>query len=250
MSERNKVSINVSGGSLKSPKIVVGVPDSGLVGTIACSYLVEQLNLEEIGYIDSELMPAVLVVHGSRPEYPIHIFGRGGIVVVLSEVPLTPRLSSAVAKELVSWAKSLRAEIIVGVTGLPSRRREESPDEKPAVLGVASDDRIVRSLKSFGAVPFEDGVISGLHASILKQSMATGQSGLVLMGESLIQFPDPLAASGVVEALGGLLSVKVDVKPLLKESEEIRLRLRELMQQTQAAEQQQQLQAKAPSVYG
>ncbi|MDA4118360.1 MAG: PAC2 family protein [Thaumarchaeota archaeon] len=249
MSERNKVSINVSGGSLKSPKVIVGVPDSGLVGTIACSYLVEQLKLEQIGYIDAEAMPPVLVVHESKPDYPVHIFGGGGVAVVLSEVPLPPRLSVEVAKDLVSWAKSQRAEMMVGVTGLPSRKREESPDEKPVVLGVANDETILKKMKAFGVAPFEDGMISGLHASLLKQCMAKGQSGLVLMVESLLQFPDPLAASGTVETLGGLLSVKVDVKPLLKQSEEIRLRLRQLMQQTQQAEQQQ-LPSKPAGVYG
>jgi uncharacterized protein len=210
---------------------------------------VEQLKLEQIGFIDSDLMPPVLVVHSSRLDYPVRIFGRGSIVIVLSEVPLAPRLSFEVVRELVSWAKAQRADMIVGVTGLPSKRREESPDEKPAVLAVSSDDEVLKSLRDFGAVPFEDGIISGLHASLLKQCMTSGQSGLVLMAESLLQFPDPLAASGAVEALGGLLSLKVDVKPLLKESEEIRLRLRELMQQTQQAEQRP-LQARPSGVYG
>ena len=250
MSERNKVHIKVTGGSLKNPKVIVGVPDSGLVGSIACSYLVEQLKLEQIGYIDSDLMPPVLVVHGSKPRYPVHFFGQGGIVVILSEVPLSPRLSLEVAKELVSWAQAQQAVMVIGVTGLPSRRREGSPDEKPVVLGVASDDELLEKIKAFGALPFEDGIISGLHASILKRCMEAGQSGGVLMAESLVQFPDPLAASRAVETLAGLLDVKVDIKSLLKESEEIRLKLRELMQQTQQAEQQQPLPAKPAGVYG
>jgi predicted ATP-grasp superfamily ATP-dependent carboligase len=60
------------------------------------------------------------------------------------------------------------------------------------------------------------------------------------MAESLIQFPDPNAAGEAIVVLGGLLSVKIELEPLMQEAEEIRLRNRELMQQTQEAQQQQQ----------
>jgi uncharacterized protein len=64
-----------------------------------------------------------------------------------------------------------------------------------------------------------------------------GQSGITLLAESLTQFPDPGAAASVLEVLAKLLSLNVDTKSLMAESEEIRLRSRELMQQTQQAAQ-------------
>jgi len=76
---------------ISKPNIIVGVPEAGLVGTISASYLIQQLKLPEAGYIDSELVPPVVVVHDSKPKRPIRIFGRDDVVIIASEVPLNPK---------------------------------------------------------------------------------------------------------------------------------------------------------------
>ena len=42
--------------------MLIGLPDVGLVGLIATSYLITELNLEEIAYMDSDLLPPVVVL--------------------------------------------------------------------------------------------------------------------------------------------------------------------------------------------
>jgi uncharacterized protein len=239
MSETSlRVVIKDSGPKVSKPNIIVGVPESGLVGTITCSYLIEQLKLTERGFIDSDLVPQVMIVHNSTATYPIHIFGKDNLLVVLSEVPLPPYASLEVAKELASWARSLKANLVIGVTGAPSKTRDESHGEgKPTVVGVGNTDAALDALKSSGALPFEDGIISGFYANLLKHCNANDQSSLTLLAESLSQFPDPAAAASILEVLSKLLSLSVDPQPLLKESEEIRLKSRELMAQTQMAAQ-------------
>jgi len=239
MSESSlRVVIKDSGPKLSKPNIIVGVPESGLVGTITCSYLMEQLKLPERGFIDSDLLPQVMIVHHSAVTYPIHIFGKDNLVVVLSEVPLPPYASLEVAKEIASWAKSLKANVVIGVTGAPSKARDESHGEgKPTVVGVGNTETSLAVLKSSGALPFEDGIISGFYANLLKHCNSNGQSSITLLAESLSQFPDPAAAASIIEVLGKLLSLSLDAQPLLKESEEIRLKSRELMAETQLAAQ-------------
>jgi uncharacterized protein len=233
-----RVQIVDSGPRVSRPNVVVGVPEAGLVGTIASSYIIEQLKLEERGYIDSDFMPPIMVVHNSTAGYPAHIFGRDNLIVVLSEVPLSGRLALEVAKEVAAWGKSMKANLVVGVTGAPSRKREEAQgDGKSTVMGVGNDQSSLQALKASGALPFEEGVISGFYASLLKYATKNQQSGAVLLAESLAQFPDPGAAVSIIEALDRLLSLKVDTKPLVQEAEGIRLRTRELMQQTQQAQQ-------------
>jgi len=226
------------GPKLNRPNIIVGVPEAGLVGTIASSYLIEQLKLEERGYVDSDYMPPVMVVHNSVVRYPIHIFGKDNTVVMLSEVPLMGRLSLEVAKEVASWARSVRASVVVGVTGAPSRKREEDQGEgEPTVVGVGNDEKSLEVIKTARALPFEEGVISGFYASLLKYCAKGGQSAAVLLAESLAQFPDPGASVAIIESLNRMLSLKVDTKSLVQEAEGIRLKTRELMQQTQQAQQ-------------
>ena len=233
-----RVEIRDHGPKVSKPKIIVGVPEAGLVGTITCSYLVEQLKMTERGFIDSDLFPQVMIVHNSAAVYPIHIFGKDNLLVVLSEVPLPPYASLEVAKEIASWAASLKADVVIGVTGAPSKARDESQGEgKPTVVGVGNSAAALQELKGSGASPFEDGIISGFYASLLKHCNVGGQSSITLLAESLTQFPDPAAAASLIEVLGKLLSLSLDTKSLMKESEEIRLRSRELMQQTQQAAQ-------------
>jgi len=87
----------------------------------------------------------------------------------------------------------------------------------------------------------------GTYAMLLKHCMAHAQSSVTLLAESYIQFPDPGAAAAVIEILNRLLSLEVNTKNLLEESEEIRIRNRELMSKTQQA--MQQARESLPGVY-
>src|SRR5881409_3095411 len=91
---------------ISNPVVIVGVPEAGLVGTIATSYIRDQLKLPELGYIESDLIPQVLVVHESKPRHPIRIFGRDNLVIVTAEIPLHARLSFELASQVAKWAKS------------------------------------------------------------------------------------------------------------------------------------------------
>jgi uncharacterized protein len=234
---------------LSRPSVIVGIPETGLVGTIAASYLVDHLGLPEIGHVESELLPQVLVVHDSEPKEPIRIFGKGILVVVVSEIPLLQRLSYELASELVKWSKSKESKMVIGITGLSSEDRVESAGDKaPTVLAVANDEGLRRSIKSIGAQPFENGIISSTYATLLRRCTSLGVPNLTLLAESYAEFPDPGAAAAALQVLSKLLPIAVDVKPLLEGAEEIRLRMRGLMSQTQQTIQQQGAQT-TPSVY-
>jgi uncharacterized protein len=239
-----------SGIKFRAPTVILGLPDVGLIGTIACTYLVDALGLEEVGHMDSDLMPPAMIVHKGTASYPVRIFAKDEVVIILSEVPLFSRLADELTKELVNWSKAHNAAVVIGATGLPSKEREESQAaQKPLMAGVASDDNGSKMLKPLGVQPLEEGVITGGYADLLKHCMEAGQSCIILLAESLLSFPDPGAAAVVVEALAKKLSIKIDLKPLMQESEEIRLRTRELIQQTQQIAQQEQGTGTVPGVY-
>jgi uncharacterized protein len=102
---------------------------------------------------------------------------------------------------------------------------------------VTNDNKLSEQLKRVGTQVFEEGLMVGPYAALLANCMASGMTSLTLLAESLQQFPDPGAAASVIEVLGKLLDMKVDLKPLIDESEEIRVKSRELMSTTQAVQQ-------------
>ncbi len=224
---------------LSRPNIIVGVPEVGLVSTIAASYLMDQLKLPEIGVIESELLPQVVVVHNAEPKGPVRIYGKDNLAIIISETPLTPRLSELLATEIVKWGKSLGCNMIIGLTGIPSPNRlKMDSEENPKVFSVSPEQRLRDQVLEFGAEPFQEGVLVGMFASLLKQCMVQTQANVTFLVESFLDFPDPAAAAAAVDVLNRFLSLNVDLKPLQEESEEIRLKSRELMNKTQQTMQQ------------
>jgi uncharacterized protein len=224
---------------LSKPAVLVGVPEMGLVGTIASSYIMEHLGLPEIASVYSEIVPPVIVVQDAEPKQPIRIFGKGVIAVVISEVPLTSRFSYELMSEVVNWSQAKQCKMIIGATGLPSEDRVESAGEStPVVFAVTNDKELRKTINSIGARPFERGVITSTYATLMRRCIDAGVTDMTLLAESYGEFPDPGAAAAAIQVLNKFLPISVDVKPLLEGAEEIRLRMRGLMSQTQEAIQQ------------
>lgn len=233
---------------INNTDMIVGIPEVGLVGVIASSYIVEKLGLEEAGAFDSDMIPPVLMAHQGIPKYPIRVYSNGRLSVLLSEIPFSARFANEFGREFSLWAKDKGIKSIAGVTGIPSRNRILGQEEDTSkVFFLSNSDSLRKAYANAGAISFDEGVVFGSLASILKNCMNLEQPAVVLLAESYLDFPDPGAAASVIKVLNSVLSLKLDIKPLLEESEEIRLKNRELMKRTQQA--MQQAAQSLPSVY-
>lgn len=217
--------------------LVVGMPDVGLVGLIASTYLVKTLNAELIAYIDSPHLPPVLLYHESRP-YPIMrvhnlpVNGRN-VLLLVSEVAIGARGSYSFARHVVRWSSSKGIERLLLLGGVPTPQRMKL--EKPAVYGAGVTKEDVELLEKSGFNLFKEGFVSGPYALILKECYIRSVKSIALLAESFLNYPDPGAAAAVLTALDPLLGLKVNIEPLLEQEEEIRARLRETMKRTMEA---------------
>ena len=59
---------------LKGATVIAGFPSIGLVSTIAANYLIDALNLRQIGCMQSSHFPALSVVHTGEPLSPVRIY--------------------------------------------------------------------------------------------------------------------------------------------------------------------------------
>ena len=78
--EKNKIPVGTT--------LLFGFPDVGLVGVIAASHLIDELNLTEVVYVDSEVLPPLIVLHEGLPHSSIRIFGDHNILLAVSEAPI------------------------------------------------------------------------------------------------------------------------------------------------------------------
>ena len=54
-------------GSIPKKAVMInGLPDVGLVGLLAASQIISSLRLEEVGSLESELLPPMIVLHGGK----------------------------------------------------------------------------------------------------------------------------------------------------------------------------------------
>jgi uncharacterized protein len=218
----------------KNPVVLEGLPDVGLVGTIAASFIVEKLNYNEIGYIESDLFPPVMVIHDGRLENPFRIYSAedGSVVVVLSEVAVPPKAVYPLTTALADWFKKIDAnQPVISIKGLPMKDRIDI--NKPEVFGVGNSEAAVKTLKDEQIELLEEGFIAGTYAMMLRECAKRNIGAISLLAQCFPVYPDPGAAASAIESIQKFISgLDIDVGQLLENSEEIKLKARDLMQQT------------------
>ncbi|HPC28516.1 MAG TPA: proteasome assembly chaperone family protein [Candidatus Methanomethylicus sp.] len=214
----------------QKPVVLCGLPDIGLVGIIAVSHIIKEIGMEEVGYIDSDMFPPVVVFHHGEPKYPIRIFQKGNLIALFTETALSPESLSPLSKLIVKWAKDKGASLLVSIGGIGVPNRIDL--ESPKVYGAATSLQMRESIKNLGIPLMEEGFLVGPYALISKESKVESVPNLLLLAESFPQYPDPGAAANVILELKKFAPMDVGVKSLTERSEEIRMNARELMRKT------------------
>ncbi|MEM4035146.1 MAG: PAC2 family protein [Fervidicoccaceae archaeon] len=212
--------------------MVIGLPDAGLVGGITVSHLVRELSPREVGGIDlARAVPPVVLIKGGEPRPPIRMFLKDdNILMLASEIPLPPAAFYPLSYAILDYCAKRRVDMLVSITGLGSPERIKS--ERPRPFWAANGRRAQEIAEKLGVERFEDGVLIGPYAVMLKEALRYGLDNVVILVESFPDLPDPEAASVAVGLLGKMLGISVDVSKLLEEAELIRLRTKELMKYT------------------
>ena len=211
--------------------MLFGFPDVGLVGVIAASHLIEELNLEEVAYLDSSLLPPIIVLHEGVPHSTIRIFGNDKILLAVSETPISANIIYQVMDALLDWAKSKKVKMMVSLSGIPIEERQDATELK--VFAAASSPDVLKTIQSKNMEALLEGYMVGPQAIMLMRCSQSGLPAVTLMGQCFLNYPDPEAATEVLKSLNTLTGIKVNTAKLLEKGEEIRLKARDVMQRTQ-----------------
>jgi len=232
MSEEIKI-VERDGVKFSNPIVVDGLPDVGLVGTIAATHMVETLGLEEVAHFESDLFPPILVMHKGVLTDPVRILGNERLLVVTSEIAIPPIAIYPLARELVDWISAKGARLVVSLTGFPEQNRLDI--DKPMVFGVGNTEETMNLLKENKIDVINEGFIAGIYALIMKYCMHRKVPAITLMAQSFPNYPDPGAAASVLQALNTMLGLNVSVDSLLEKADEIKIKGRDLMRQTRSS---------------
>jgi uncharacterized protein len=230
MSEEVKIieKRNISPGAV----MVFGFPDVGLVGVIAASHLISELkDLEEVAYMDSRLLPPLIVLHEGLPHSPIRIFGDHGLLLAVSETAIPAEAIYPVMNTLIDWGKRKGVKMMISLSGIPVQDRQDI--EKLKVFAAASHSEVLRIVKEKGIEILMEGYMVGPQAIMLQRCANLELPAIALLAQCFFNYPDPEAAAEVLNEFANITGIKVDVSKLLEKGEEIRLRARDIMKRTQ-----------------
>src|SRR5437879_12180389 len=104
---------------LRGATVIDGFPSVGLVSSIVANYLINALNLVQIGIMDSVQFPTVSLVRDGEPMNPVRIYGgpkqegRDQIVVFIYEFQPPPNLIQAIASTVLDSPQDEPCNILV-----------------------------------------------------------------------------------------------------------------------------------------
>ena len=152
--------------SLKN--MVIGLPDVGLVGLISVNHIIKSLNAKEIGYVESDIFPPVIVVHNGEPKVPVRFFHNDDTVFLTSEIPIPTSAISKVANGLLEWIKTKNGSLVISVSGIAVQNRMDI--DVPEVFGVTSTKSAKEILDHSKIQPLKEGFMVGPHSQLINLS--------------------------------------------------------------------------------
>lgn len=202
-----------------NPRIIVGFPGYGLVGTIATKFLIEHLDIDPIGSIESDKLLPLAAIHKSKLIGPLDIFynKKYNLVIVqtLSELTGFEWKISEVIQDL---AEDLKAKEIIVLEGIPTTQKKKNYD-----VYYYSESKAFEKLK---LKPIQEGVMMGATATLLLRCKTAPISALLAEGHS--ELPDSEAAARIIKVLDDYLGMNLDFKPLIAAAQKFETMLKTL----------------------
>ncbi|MDG6251280.1 proteasome assembly chaperone family protein [Methanocalculus sp.] len=225
----------------KGAVVMMGFPGSGLVGSIALQYLVDQMEFTHIGDITSRFFPPMSMMQKGVIHAAVRIYEKEGFAALVADIPIHPAICYEVANGILDWLEDYDVKEIVTIAGIVTNEAEKR------VFGVASDEEAVSKISDHTII-LPMGSISGIASSLLTECKLRKIPCIGLLGET-VNNPDPRAAVSAINVLNDLYSLNLDTAPLLEQAEEIEMTMQRLAEEVQGSEVPQQKKENLP-MYG
>jgi len=217
----------------KKPKnctLIEGFPGFGLVGTIASEFLLEHLQVEQIGKVIFDDMPAMVAIHKNKLVEPLGIFyNKKYNLVLLHAITASSGLEWKLSGMVMDLCKQLSIKEIICMEGVGSSMEKSTS----RVFFYSSNEKSKTKFAKIGVNPLKEGIIIGVTGAVLLRAENLPVSAI--FAETHTNLPDSKAAAKVIEVLDKYLGLKVNYKPLLHQAEQFEEKLKGLMTESQKA---------------
>lgn len=215
---------------MNGASVLIGFPGSGLVGTIALQYMVDQLEFEQIGTMTSKFFPPLAMMNKGVINDPVRIYIKGNIAVIVADIPIHPMICYETSRDVIDWLEPFRPKEVVTIAGIITNEPEKR------VFGVATTEDALKRIEEHTLL-LPIGSISGIASSILTECKARGIPAYGLLGET-VNAPDPRSSAATIEVLNKLYNLGLDMQPLIDQAVEIEQSMQKISDEVQQSAEQ------------
>lgn len=209
----------------KGSAVLMGFPGSGLVGTIALQYMVDQLEFDLIGTMTSKYFPPLAMMNKGVINDPVRMYMKNDIAAIVADIPIHPMICYEVSNGILDWIAPFKPREVLTIAGIVTNELEKR------VFGVATTPDALKRIEDKTLI-LPIGSISGIASSILTECKVRGIPGYGLLGET-VNAPDPRSSAATIEVLNRMYDLSLDVQPLLEQAEEIEQSMHKLSEEVQ-----------------
>jgi uncharacterized protein len=215
---------------MNGASVLIGFPGSGLVGTIALQYMVDQLEFEQIGTMTSKFFPPLAMMNKGVINDPVRIYIKNDIAAIVADIPIHPMICYETSRDIIDWLEQFKPKEVVTIAGIITNEPEKR------VFGVATTADALKRIEDYTLL-LPIGSISGIASSLLTECKARGIPAYGLLGET-VNAPDPRSSAATIEVLNKMYNLELDVKPLIEQALEIEQSMGKIAEEVQQSAEQ------------
>jgi uncharacterized protein len=203
-----------------NPTIITGFPSIGLVGTIVTKYLIDHLDIEIIGSLQSDQLAPLIAIHKGKVVDPITVYYNKKYNIVIMQALMDVAGSEIqISKSVVDLVKQLNAKEVIVIEGMPTQ------DNKVDIYYYSSKAKVISKVQ-----PLKEGVIMGVTAAMLLKSDQIPLTTLFVQAHQ--NLPDSEAGAKVIGVLNDYLGLDLDVKPLIESAKKFESNLKSVLKKS------------------
>ena len=231
----------------ESPSMVAAWPGMGYLAKTSADYLRRQLRAEpfaEILQYQNAIVYKDGIIDNPIIRHRFYSTPGGEIILCVGDAqPSIPEEAYRLASRVLDVAERCHVKRIYTMAAYPDEYYGD-----PKVFGIATNEELMALLKEHHIEIGEgEGVVNGLNGLLLGVAKTRGIEGVCLLGQiRYVNIPQLRSSKAVLEALTGLLGVRIDMSTLEKRAVRIEERIRRRLERYQERMMREQKEAKGP----
>jgi uncharacterized protein len=206
--------------------VVEAFPSKGYVSTLAANQLIKQLDMDLVGSVRCSKLESIAVVHEKKPMYPVRIYAKDNLVIVFSEIIIPFSLTHDFSQAIGSWMQSINPKSVIFLASIPGVESQEEHE----ILTITTDKKFEGILKGLNIKQMDEGVLTGLSSALMLSCIENKIPATSIMVETSYA-PDVLASASLLEIIGKILDIEVDLTELMDAGDKVESKFKESINQ-------------------